>query len=186
MADRSVLDSSDRGVWLVRPREGLEELILSTRLEFRGLAWSPRGDRFVVTLRHEDRTIVRVLARDGTPLWHKSIPSGYTGRPSWSPDGAEVCVPSDRGNVTSMHVISADGTSFRTFGVHHVSGTPSWSQSGRRVTYGSWESLHELHLHTGELRSVLSERWVQFADPRWSPVPADGISHWFRAPDPRR
>ena len=70
-------------------------------------------------------------------------------RPSWSPDGSMLAFSSDRGkpprtaagrwehvHEASVHVMRADGSGVRRLTADgHLSGSPKWSDDGRRVVF---------------------------------------------------
>ncbi len=157
--------------------------------------WSPDGRRivFVSTLynrRFHVHTVEVADGRadrvtrltedndDGLPRYYYSNYDHYIS-PSWSPDGREIVLVSNRGHVWGTGGIfrmkAEPGAPLRP--IHDEETTwkarPDWSRDGRRIVYASYlgGQWHQLWLMTDEGGDVLPLTYGAFdaTSPRWSP-----------------
>ncbi|HET7747499.1 MAG TPA: CehA/McbA family metallohydrolase [Vicinamibacteria bacterium] len=161
--------------------------------------WSPDGKRLAwVSTAHEGRFHVFVadVVRDGTAIRlaaaqritedkDSGLPRYYYGRhdhylsPSWSPDGREILLVSNRGRIHGTgglwRMEARAGAPMRE--LHYEETTwkarPDWARDGRRVVYSSYHGRqwHQLWLTTAEGGDPFPLTYGDFdaTSPRWSP-----------------
>ncbi|MEZ0332440.1 MAG: CehA/McbA family metallohydrolase [Gemmatimonadales bacterium] len=159
--------------------------------------WSPDGGRIAYTsTAYEGRWHVFVLATGGatsraepqriTEDRDGGLPRYYYGRydqyfsPSWSPDGRELILVSNRGHIWGSGGIwriaarsNATGTEIRNEETTWKA-SPDWSPDGRRVIYASYQGRqwHQLWLMTDRGGDPVQLTYGDFdaTVPRWSPA----------------
>ncbi len=157
--------------------------------------WSPRGGRLAfVSTAFEGRFHVFLLDVDeGRPGEAKrltedrdsGLPRYYYSRfdqylsPSWSPDGSELLLVSNRGRLSGSggfwHTKAEPGSPLHP--VHDEETTwkarPDWARDGRRVVYASYlgRQWHQLWLVPAEGGDAFPLTYGEFdaTAPRWSP-----------------
>jgi hypothetical protein len=157
--------------------------------------WSPDGGRIAfVSTSHEGRFHVFVAEiRDGaigetrrlTEDHDSGLPRYYYGpfdhylSPTWSPDGNEIILVSNRGRIWGTggfwRLRARPGAPMREIHYEETTwkGRPDWSPDGRRVVYSSYagRQWHQLWLMTGEGGDVFPLTYGEFdaTAARWSP-----------------
>ena len=94
---------------------------------------------------------------------------------SWSPDGSALVVAADRGGVTDLYVVDADGTGLRPlFPAPALRRNPAWSPTGRiafevtrPVDDSDWTEIWSADSE-GENVTLLQNGWWD-EHPAWSP-----------------
>ena len=157
--------------------------------------WSPDGGRIAwVSTAHEGRFHIFVAGvRDGRLAGARRVTEDRDGRlpryyygahdqylsPTWSPDGRELMVVSNRGRVWGSggvwRMAADSGAPMRE--IHHEETTwrarPDWARDGRRVVYASYlgRQWHQLWLMTADGGDPLQLTYGEFdaTAPRWSP-----------------
>ena len=136
-------------------------------------AWSPAGDRFVVTVGSD---LQMFDARGGTGRTiYSGGKNGQITFPAWSPDGKEVAFGfgsyfTGHAKPAAIEIIHPDGSGRRTLteGPGNA-GFPSWSPDGKRIVFrvaGPEQGLRILNLADGKVVTLTSE-YDNF--PAWSP-----------------
>ena len=136
-------------------------------------AWSPAGDRFVVTVGSE---LQMFDARGGSGRTiYSGGKDGQVTFPAWSPDGKEIAFGfgsyfTGHAKPAAIEIVRADGSGLRTLteGPGNA-GFPSWSPDGKRIVYrvaGSEQGLRILNLEDGKV-VTLTREYDNF--PAWSP-----------------
>ncbi len=157
--------------------------------------WSPDGMRLAfVSTAHEGRFHVFVASFSDGALGmpqrvsedrDSQLPRYYYGAydhylsPTWSPDGRELIVVSNRGHIWgSGGIWRMDATTGRMGAEIRNEETtwrarPDWSRDGRRVVYGSYfgRQWHQLWLMTRDGGDPFQLTYGEFdaTGPRWSP-----------------
>lgn len=136
-------------------------------------AWSPAGDRFVVTLGAALR-IFDAKGGNGRTIYDGGK-DGQLTFPAWSPDGKAIAFGfgsyfTGHAKPAAIEMVGADGTGLRklTDGPGNA-GFPSWSPDGKRIVYrvaGSEQGLRILNLEDGKVVKLTTE-YDNF--PAWSP-----------------
>jgi Tol biopolymer transport system component len=165
-------------------------------------AWSPSGDRIaferdvyrgvVVT-----RAAIYTLNADGSGL-RSLTPTGFNGRPSWSPDGKHIAYSTlEYGRQGSVSVVAADGTgvkqvmtiplpekTFQAKGAKRLD-SPTFSPDGKRIAFVWGKKAGAAAIFTigaggGDLKQVTPWQKGGLADKiDWSP---DGSRIAFSSP----
>ncbi len=157
--------------------------------------WSPDGRRLAyVSTAYQGRFHVFLVdvaeGRIGKPLrltedrdsklprYYYSVFDQYLS-PSWSPDGRELILVSNRGHVwgsgTLWRMAAEPGAPMREIHVEETTwgARPDWSRDGKRVVYASYlgRQWHQLWLMTGEGENPFQLTYGEFdaTYPRWSP-----------------
>ncbi|MGP8245777.1 MAG: hypothetical protein ACLQVN_14820 [Bryobacteraceae bacterium] len=136
-------------------------------------AWSPAGDRFVVTVGSE---LQMFDARGGSGRTiYSGGKDGQVTFPAWSPDGKEIAFGfgsyfTGHAKHAAIEIVHPDGSGLRTLteGPGNA-GFPSWSPDGKRIVYrvaGSEQGLRILNLADGKVVTLTTE-YDNF--PAWSP-----------------
>ncbi len=112
------------------------------------------------------------------PRYYYSVFDQYLS-PSWSPDGTELILVSNRGHVwgsgTLWRMPVVPGASMREIRVEETNwgARPDWARDGRRVVYASYQGgqWHQLWLMTAEGENPFQLTYGDFdaTYPRWSP-----------------
>jgi len=112
------------------------------------------------------------------PRYYYSVFDQYLS-PTWSPDGREIILVSNRGHVwgsgTLWRMAAEPGAPMRE--IHDEETTwgarPDWSRDGKRVAYASYlgRQWHQIWLVTGEGENPFQLTYGEFdaTYPRWSP-----------------
>jgi Tol biopolymer transport system component len=153
--------------------------------------WSPDGARLAfVSTQHEGRWHVYVVApgqtprritedRDsGLPRYYYSAWDHYLS-PTWSPDGRELIVVSNRGRIWGTggfwRMAAEPGAPMRE--LHYEETTwkarPDWARDGRRVVYSGyhgrqWNQLWTMPADGGDTLPLTYGEY-DLTGPRWSP-----------------
>jgi len=153
--------------------------------------WSPDGTRIAfVSTQDEGRWHVFVVAPEGGPPVRltedrkSDLPRYYYSAwdhyisPTWSPDGRELILVSNRGRVMGSggfwRTAAEPGAPMRE--IHYEETTwkarPDWARDGRRVVYSSYQGRpwHQLWLMTAEGGDPLPLTFGEYdlTEPRWS------------------
>ena len=165
--------------------------------------WSPDRTQvaFAVSSRPNGQLGISVMATDGSgqrslvspqDLNHGSVLGGT----AWSPDGSQIATLAvDREGVSSIYVVSADGTGLRQLA--DDASAPTWSDDGRSMAYarpdeGGSYRLHTIDLDGSQPRVVAQSPFRRFhwrQTVSWSPdgsailfrdyiFPLDGSAEW--------
>jgi Tol biopolymer transport system component len=159
--------------------------------------WSPDGGRIVYTSSaYEGRWHVFTVGAGGTGPEaaprrvtedrDSGLPRYYYGRydqyfsPTWSPDGRELILISNRGHVWGSggfwRLPAAGGSAGREIRYEETTwkARPDWSPDGGRVVYASYlgRQWHQLWLMTGQGADPVQLTYGEFdaTAPRWSPA----------------
>jgi len=157
--------------------------------------WSPDGSRLAfVSTAFEGRFHIFVMALSGgragqpvritedrdskLPRYYYSVFDQYLS-PTWSPEGKELIVVSNRGHVwgsgTLWRMAADSGSPMREIHVEETTwgARPDWSRDGKRVVYASYlgRQWHQLWLMTADGDNPLQLTYGDFdaTYPRWSP-----------------
>jgi TolB protein len=152
--------------------------------------WSPDGSRVAfVSTAHEGRWHVYLMSPGGTPVRitedrKSDLPRYYYGAwdhylsPTWSPDGKELILVSNRGRVMGTggfwRMAAEPGASMRE--IHYEETTwkahPDWAPDRRRVVFSSYQGRqwNQLWTMTGEGGDTLPLTHGEYdlTEPRWS------------------
>ncbi|MCX4881475.1 amidohydrolase family protein [Streptomyces sp. NBC_00847] len=170
-----------------RPRTGTPSLTF-TRATNGSATLAPGGDRLVA----EVQGVLWSLPRSGGTARPLTPPDLEPGRPTHSPDGAQVAFCAYRGGGFHLWTVRPDGSGLtqRTDGPWDDRG-PAWSPDGTRLAFASERGgdpegpvsaspyrIHVLDLHTGRITRITGLTgqdgplqdgpWEDF-DPTWSP-----------------
>ncbi|HTK41834.1 MAG TPA: CehA/McbA family metallohydrolase [Gemmatimonadales bacterium] len=154
--------------------------------------WSPDGKRLAfVSTGYQGRFHVFVIDVAGgrpvritedrdskLPRYYYSVFDQYLS-PTWSPDGKELILVSNRGHVwgsgTLWRMAADSGSPMREIHVEETTwgARPDWSRDGNRVVYASYlgRQWHQLWLMTAEGENPFQLTYGDFDTtyPRWSP-----------------
>ena len=135
-------------------------------------AWSPAGDRFVVT---EGSKLQILDAKGENSRTIYDCKDGQVTFPAWSPDGKVIAFGAGsyftgHAKPAAIEIANADGAGIRklTDGPGNA-GFPSWSPDGKRIVYrvaGLEQGLRILNLEDGKVVTLTTE-YDNF--PAWSP-----------------
>jgi Tol biopolymer transport system component len=135
-------------------------------------AWSPAGDRFVLTV-DNGLQIFDSNGENGRMIYENK--GAQVAFPSWSPDGKQIAFGvgsyfGGHAKPATIAVVDVDGKGFRnlTDGPGNA-GFPSWSPDGKRMVYrvaGAEQGLRILDLEDGKV-GTLTKEYDNF--PAWSP-----------------
>lgn len=157
--------------------------------------WSPDGKRIAfVSTAYEGRWHVFVVdvqgAKAGTPVRitedrASDLPRYYYNKwdqylsPTWSPDGTELILVSNRGHVwgsgTIWRMRAEPGAQMREIRDEETNwrARPDWSRDGKRVVYASYfgRQWHQLWLMTNQGENPFQLTYGEFdaVGPRWAP-----------------
>lgn len=157
--------------------------------------WSPDGKRVAfVSTAHEGRWHVFVVdvqgGKAGTPVRitedrESDLPRYYYNTwdqylsPTWSPDGKELILVSNRGHVwgsgTIWRMRAEPGAPMREIRDEETNwrARPDWSRDGKRVVYASYfgRQWHQLWLMTSQGQNPFQLTYGEFdaVGPRWAP-----------------
>jgi Tol biopolymer transport system component len=142
-------------------------------------AWSPDGKRLAFASGGD----LYVMNADGSGQ-HKIIelPPGFVvpAEPSWSPDGSKLLyiAASDNDNLTSIHLIGADGSNDVVFKQMPLMDyrTPSWSPDGTNILFAAAAfmgpyvfDLYVMDADGSAVRRLTHTADVSESEPVWSP-----------------
>lgn len=105
--------------------------------------WSPDGKQLVFTQYEEMGHGVRIANADGTDSHPIPIPSGWSGSPSFSPDGSYIAFDSvgDQFELSpvaadyNIYVVKTDGSGLQQLTHDGGATDPSWSPDGNSIIY---------------------------------------------------
>jgi TolB protein len=152
-----------------------------TRLAFVSSAYQGRWHVFVATITDGKAEAIERLTEDresGLPRYYYNTTDQYLS-PSWSPDGSELLLISNRGHIWGSggfwRMPARAGGTMREVRYEETSwkARPDWSRDGRRVIYSSYlgGQWHHLWLMTGDGGDPFQLTYGDFdaTSPRWSP-----------------
>lgn len=167
----------DNGAVNVEPRWSPD----GTRLAWVSTAYEGRFHVFVATFRNGVLGTPERITEDrdsGLPRYYYSKYDHYLS-PTWSPDGSELIVVSNRGRIWGTggfwRMPARPGGSMRELRYEETNwkARPDWSRDGRRIVYASYASApwHQLWLMTSEGGDVFQLTYGEFdaTNPRWAP-----------------
>ncbi len=152
------------------------------RVAFTSSAYEGRWHVFVVEATQGDTALPRRITEDrdgGLPRYYYHRFDQYLS-PTWSPDGRELIVISNRGHIWGSggfrRMPAEPGAGGRE--IHYEETTwrasPDWSPDGRRVAYASYlgRQWHQLWLMTADGGDPLQLTYGDFdaTAPRWAPA----------------
>ena len=136
-------------------------------------AWSPAGDRFVVTV-GSTLQMFDASGKNGRTIYDGGK-DGQLTFPAWSPDGRTIAFGfgsyfTGHAKPAAIEMVHADGSGLRrlTDGPGNA-GFPNWSPDGKRIVYrvaGKEQGLRILNLEDGKVVTLTTE-YDNF--PAWSP-----------------
>jgi TolB protein len=152
------------------------------RIAFVSSAYQGRWHVFTATVTREGRAeaIERVTEdhESGLPRYYYNTIDQYLS-PTWSPDGSELLLISNRGHVWGSggfwRMPARSGGAMRELRYEETNwkARPDWSRDGRRVVYSSYlgRQWHQLWLMTAEGGDPFQLTYGEFdaTSPRWSP-----------------
>lgn len=152
-----------------------------TRLAWVSTAYEGRFHVFVATFRNGALGTPERMTEDrdsGLPRYYYSKYDHYLS-PTWSPDGRELVVVSNRGHIWGTggfwRLPARPGGSMRELRYEETNwkARPDWSRDGQRIVYASYAGAqwHQLWLMTSEGGDVFQLTYGEFdaTNPRWSP-----------------
>ncbi|HET7622480.1 MAG TPA: BamA/TamA family outer membrane protein [Gemmatimonadaceae bacterium] len=181
-------------LWLADARTGkrITRLIKSAldpnfeelQLLYSQSAFSPDGSRLAFTALSEGKDVLYIfdvarrkrLARIALPL------DGITG-PSWSTDGRQLVFSGNRGGITDLYMVDADGKNLRQLTNDRFGDIqPQWSPDGKTIAFASERGdgadislLHFpkmrialYHLETGRIELLHGQEGLN-TNPMWAP-----------------
>ena len=150
---------NDPAVFVVDADGGNERRLTSRGQVSGDPAWSPDGDRIVLSRDGQ----VYVMNADGSD--QQQLTSDGGGDPVWSPDGGRVVFVRFVDGDSEVFVVGADGSDQQQL-TSEGGADPVWSPDGGRVAFTSGSGIFVIDADGSDLRQ-LTERggW----DPVWSP-----------------
>ncbi|HJU75229.1 MAG TPA: CehA/McbA family metallohydrolase [Gemmatimonadaceae bacterium] len=151
------------------------------RLAFVSTAFEGRFHVFVASFANGAIGMPQRISEDRDsklPRYYYSVYDHYLS-PTWSPDGRELIVVSNRGHIWGSGGIwrmdAGDGTRLREIRNEETTwrARPDWARDGRRVVYASYlgRQWHQLWLMTSDGGDPFQVTYGEFdaTGPRWSP-----------------
>jgi len=120
----------------------------------------------------DDYMDLATVRPDGTDLQRITRGGGYT-YASFSPDGVSILHRRQRGEVSQIFLMNADGSSDHNLsGAEAFDGWPAWSPDGKRIVF-SRHGEHGFQIfvmnQNGSGVRQLTDAAGEFTNPRWSP-----------------
>lgn len=137
-------DAGVIGVFVIRSGEEPQQVSDAPGTD--GIHWSPDGDSLALDRITSDRSVIEIVAADGSSERVLVEGTMYEGpmTPTWSPDGSRIAfirTPGQPGNFTlEIWVIGADGQGEEQLGTPDIEswgGGPVWSPDSQRVAWAS-------------------------------------------------
>jgi Tol biopolymer transport system component len=126
----------------------------------------------VIGEKTDDYMDLAIVRPDGTDLQRITHGGGYT-YASFSPDGNSILHRRQRGEVSQIFLMDADGSSDHNLsGTEAVDGWPAWSHDGRRIVFSRHgENGFQIFVMNRDGSGVrqLTDAAGEFTNPRWSP-----------------
>jgi Tol biopolymer transport system component len=126
----------------------------------------------VIGEKTDDYMELATIRPDGTDLRRITHGGGYT-YASFSPDGMSILHRRQRGEVSQIFLMNADGSGDHNLsGVSSTDGWPAWSSNGKRIVFSRHlENGFQIFVMNRDGSGVrqLTDAAGEFTNPRWSP-----------------
>jgi TolB protein len=126
----------------------------------------------VIGEKTDDYMELATIRPDGTDLRRITHGGGYT-YASFSPDGMSILHRRQRGEVSQIFLMNADGSGDHNLsGVSSTDGWPAWSPNGKRIVFSRHvENGFQIFVMNRDGSGVrqLTDAAGEFTNPRWSP-----------------
>jgi hypothetical protein len=136
--------------------------------------WSPDGNRIAST----DGSAVYVENADGTGYQNLTFgAAGWSGYPTWSPDGTKIAFLSDRdGSFSQIFTMNADGSNVLQLthtGVSVANEDVDWSPDGTKIVFrtnrdGGNPEIYVMDANGNNQTNIAPNPWDEFG-PSWHP-----------------
>jgi TolB protein len=141
--------------------------------------WSPDGQRIAFDSDRTGLVEVFTMRSDGSDVQQITHLGGFTGDPSWSPDGSHLVFEHTppRGCCSNLWRINPDGTELHkltTFSVQTRAAEPEFSPDGRWIAFqqfpkgGQLSAIFVMRANGTDMRQVTA-LGMDAAHPEWSP-----------------
>jgi len=130
------------------------------------------GENRVIGEKTDDDMDLATVRPDGSDLGRITHGGGYT-YASFSPDGKSILHRRQRGEVSQVFLMNADGSGDHNLsGPSTLDGWPSWSPDGKRIVFSRHgQSGFQIFVMNRDGSGVrqLTDAAGEFVNPRWSP-----------------
>jgi len=188
-------------LWLGDAKTGkrVKRLVKSTfdpnyeelRLLYSQSAFSPDGSMLAFTSQRKGKDVLNILdVKRRKRIRRLDLPVEGAVSPSWSPDGKRLVFSGNRGGITDLFMVNADGQGFRQLTDDRFGDLqPQWSPDGKTIAFASdrgeatnidllkfahWR-IALLDVETGRMDLIPNQRGLNL-NPMWAP---DGKSLAF-------
>ncbi len=158
---------------------GFEEL----RVLYSQSAFSPDGRYLAITAQKQGRDVMYLFdVYNGRESRRFDLDVESVTGPSWSPDGKRIVFSGNRGGITDLYVVNADGKNFRKLtDDKYADLQPQWSPDGKTIAFVSdregasfdvlrfqpWR-ITLLDVASGAITTVPNQRGLNL-NPQWAP-----------------
>lgn len=136
-------------------------------------SWAPDGRIGYGTYKVNNRFQVYVANEDGTGLVNLTMTSSRDNSPVWSPNGTQIASLSDRGGLSTVYTMNANGSNQLLVAPGLVASEHVWSPDGTQIAFtgtgAEGSDIYVVDANGANLDNLTETANIDERHPTWSP-----------------